>query len=230
MIVIAAHDRIDLLINLLNDLTNIDLNDHKISVIDTNSKMEEFKNEFKSLHIRYPNINFISLDYDCYDSGAYIYSFLKYNEEKSFIFLQDSIRIVNCNFVKEIDKKLESVDVLPFFNFIFSYWNEEEKVWSEQDINVPIIYPKYGFFGPMFAVNSEVMRKFDPVWFDKIPKIKRQQTAMERRWAVLFNIIGAKIEFLNYLEPNIINNFTGGNPPECEPYNTWIKKIFIQRN
>lgn len=229
MITIATHDRIDLIANLLKDLSQINLNSHKVTVIDTNSKSEEFKIRFPKLQEYYPNFNFISLDYDCYDSGAYIYSVKSFKEEKSHIFFQDSIRITNPKLIEEIDSKLEEYDVVPLFNFIFSYW-ENEKIWAEDDLPDIKTYPKYGIFGPMFSVKTEILNKLNPIWLDKIPTEKRQQTAMERRWAVLFHLIEAKVYYLNYLEDSIITNFTSGNPPECHPYNTWIKKIFINRN
>ena len=53
MIVIASHDRVDLLKNLLNQLSVLDLNGHDVLIVDTNSTNEEYRIFFDESKIKY---------------------------------------------------------------------------------------------------------------------------------------------------------------------------------
>lgn len=116
MIVIASHDRIDFLKNLLTQLHSIDLNGHTILVVDTNSTDKYFLENIDGLTKSFPNVLFDRKDYDCWDSGAYIHAYNNYISDR-YIFLQDSIEITNPNVIIEWDNMLNLNDVVPMYNF-----------------------------------------------------------------------------------------------------------------
>ena len=134
MIVIASHDRYDLINNLLEQLTSINLNSHDILVVDTNSTDLDFLKKFNNLPIKYPNIKFDRLNYDCRDSGAYIYAYKNYKRE-SYIFLQDSIKIINNNIILEFDNFLKENDVISPYTFNYFYDTDYQKEWVIEGIN-----------------------------------------------------------------------------------------------
>ena len=64
MIVVASHNRIDLLDNMLKTLSSIDLNNNEVLIIDTNSDNEEYKAFFAQCAEKYPFM-FDRKDYTC---------------------------------------------------------------------------------------------------------------------------------------------------------------------
>jgi len=196
MIVIASHNFPFLINNLLEQFSNHNIGNHQILVIDTNSDNVDYKDNFINLKQKYPNILFHTINENCWDSGAYIYSYLNYNVDR-FIFLQDSISIVNSNFIKDIDVLLNEYDVVPLYNFFpYFYDTLEQKEWVEEGIQYNNL-PNDGIFGPMFGINKKIMDKISTNLL-KIPKTKEQACGMERRWSLLFHSVGASKKYLVY--------------------------------
>jgi hypothetical protein len=110
MIVIATYDQPKLLSKLLKSLNNtIDLNE-EVLVVCTDprqTKMLNYLNKIQKLN----NFNFKLLidkvKFAGYDTGAYIYSYKKYNRDY-YIFLQDSIVINNPDWFKLFKRSLFS--------------------------------------------------------------------------------------------------------------------------
>lgn len=204
MIVVSVHDKVDMLSNLLEQLSNMDVGSHEILVIDTNSTDQNFLLEFPKLIIKYPSIRFERVGYDCWDSGAYVHAYSRYMSGK-YIFLHDSISILNKNFITEIDQDLENFDVSAISSFPYSYDNHEQMSWVEQDFN-GYTRPTYGFFGPMFAATRSILDKIPRERFMFLPQKKLHQMGMERRWSLIFHSIDAKVAFrsadLNWTHTN----------------------------
>jgi uncharacterized protein (DUF927 family) len=135
MIVVASHNRIDLLENMINRLKEINLNNHKVLIVDTNSNNEEYKKYFKELQQINPEFIFHEKDYTCWDSGAYIHAYKTYTED-SFIFLQDSLSITNEYLIPIIDGYLKNYEVVPIFDFTYGYDNEEQRKFAEQGLEI----------------------------------------------------------------------------------------------
>jgi hypothetical protein len=193
MIVIATHDNIDILNTLLNSLKNVDLKNHEVSIIDTNSQSQNFIDYFSNLKNILP-YNFYRLDYTCYDSGAYMWAYQNLKAD-SWIFLQDSIEIINPDWIQEIDNLLKEYEVVAGFDFPYSYDPHPlQKPWVESNIEF-INYPESGIFGPMFSVRNSTMDKIPKHWF-KWPTEKLMQQGMERRWSLMFHSINATKTYL----------------------------------
>jgi len=193
MIVVATHDSIKFLHLSINNMRKVNLNGHRVLFIDTNSKDIEFKKEFEIAKNNNPEFLFESLDYTCWDSGAYIYAFEKYKAD-SYIFLQDSLEILDKDYICCFDDQLKNFDVIGHFPFDYFYDNEEQKIWVESDIKFDS-YPKHGIFGPIFAATSNILERL-PKECIKYPTNKNQGCGMERRWSLMFHSIGATKTYL----------------------------------
>lgn len=197
MIVIASHDNIDLLSNILQDLTKCNLYGHEVLIVDTNSSNKDYLKGFAELIITYPNFKFERKAYTCWDSGAYLHAFKNYYSDK-YIFLQDSLNIINSNIFEEITNKLDNTDVLGLFNFYYVYDSKEQQDWVEEGINFKET-PIHGIFGPIFSTTRLALEKIPSEWFRE-PKTKWQGNGMERRWALMFNEVGCKVDFLHFFQ------------------------------
>ena len=183
MIVIASHNRIDLLENMIKRLKEIELNNHKVLIVDTNSSSEEYKKRFKKLQHQYPEFIFNRKDYTCWDSGAYIYAYRTYVED-SFIF----------HLIPIIDGYLKNYEVVPFINFGYGYENEAQKEFTECGLNVTSL-PNFAIFGPIFGVRTETLDKLPKEWLIE-PYDKITGCGMERRWSLMFHLMNISKHYL----------------------------------
>lgn len=236
MIVIATHNRIDLLTLMLKRLTEIDLNGHDVLVVDTNSDSAEYRH-FMEIHQgwfreMFPKFIFVRKEYTCWDTGAYVHAYRNFretgfheNKKKvlKYIFLQDSLYIINQNFIKEMDKALDEVDVCPIFNFKYGYDNDDQKRWCEDGLPVTSL-PEEGFFGPIFGARASALDKMPFEWFRE-PSTKNQGCAMERRWALMFHLIGAKKKYFDPIPEGRWMDFWNGHAD----FKTHISKIWLHR-
>jgi hypothetical protein len=222
MIVLATHDRIDLLESMLNRFNEINLNGHEVLVIDTNSTNQEYLDYFNQAKEKY-NFNFIRLNYTCWDSGAYIYAFQNHPSDK-YIFLQDSLEITNPNLFVDIDNLLNQHDVVPFFNFKYIYDHDQQKEWAEDGLEINST-PEYGIFGPLFGATKSILDKIPVEWL-KHPTEKYQGNGMERRWSLMFHLINASKRYLSEATGTDLDNimaFIDRNKQN-------INKIYLRRD
>jgi hypothetical protein len=205
MIVIASHDNITMLVSILDRLSHLDLCGHDILVVNTNSQDDEYINNInyviesarKKLSC---NLIYTVKDYDCYDSGAYIHAFIHYDSDK-YICLQDSLFITDINFISDITRRLDTVDVIPIYNFRYSYDNDQQRIWAEEYLGSDNL-PQDGIFGPIFAVNKSIVKRIPIVWL-KEPNTKLQACGMERRWSLIFHRLNATKEYARYIPHNV---------------------------
>lgn len=204
MIVIASHNNIELLESIVEQLNNINLNNHKVLIIDTNSDNEDYKNKFNELKEINSHFIFEQLDYNCWDSGAYIHAYKNYSDNH-YIFLQDSLTITNKNLIPIFDNFLNIYDVVPLFNFRYGYENDGQKIFVEQNLSISSL-PEYAIFGPIFGVRKETLDKLSKDWLI-YPTNKNEGCGMERRWSLMFHLIDASkhyLEFENFNRNNTI--------------------------
>ena len=195
MIVVASHNRVDLLDSIIKNLLSINLNNHKVLIVNTNSNNEEYKEFFKECETKYPEFLFHTLDYTCWDSGAYIYAYTTFNSDR-YIFLQDSLKITNSNLIPLWDNFLNLYEVVPFINFGYFYDSDEQKIWSEEGLDISST-PKDSIFGPIFGVRKETLDKVPKEWL-KIPTNKLQGCGMERRWSLMLHLLHCSKHYIEY--------------------------------
>jgi len=223
MIVVASHNSVSLLKSFLAKLSMIDLCNHDVLVVDTNSDDSSYLNEFACLIKQYPRFRFERKAYTCWDSGAYIHAYTNYQDTK-YLFFQDSLEITNPNLIQEIDSRLDEVDVLAFANFKYQYDSEDQRNWVESDIEFTD-HPEDGIFGPIFSVTRNTLDRIPKHWL-KVPSNKLQGCGMERRWSLMFDAIGAKKSYMEYFKTH--SDFVGfyENPSR---YSSSMKKILVGR-
>lgn len=223
MIVVATHDRIDLLESMLNRLNEINLNGHEVLIIDTNSTNVEYLEHFHKFKEQYTNFRFDTLNYTCWDSGAYMYAFQNYPSDK-YTFLQDSLYITNPNLFADIDNLLDQYDVVPFFNFKYIYDHDQQKEWAEEGLPITSL-PEYGIFGPIFGATHNILQKLPTEWL-KYPTIKYQGNGMERRWSLMFHLINANKHYLSEATGEDLNNIMAYIDRDKRN----INKIYLRRD
>lgn len=178
MIVIATHNDSNILLDICNNFSNIDLYNQSVLIVDTNSDNPQFKKAFRHLSMTYKQFLFKRIEYKCWDSGAYINAYLNFPNEEKFIFLQDSIMIPGkSKFIETSIKLLDIYDVVPWTNFQYKFDNQIQKEWSEEGIPL-LTYPTDSIFGPMFAVNRKTLDRIPKDWL-KIPSNKNEACGME---------------------------------------------------
>ena len=194
MIVVATHNNIEILHKFLISLENVDLCDEQVLIVDTNSQDIKFKEWFLDCKNKYP-YHFTSLDYKCFDSGAYIWAYQNIKNQDNWIFLQDSLEIIRPDYISQIKEQLKSFEVVAGFDFPYSYdIHPLQKVWCETDIEFHN-YPEKGIFGPIFSVRNSTMNRIPESWL-KYPQEKLMQQGMERRWSLMFHSINASKTYL----------------------------------
>lgn len=228
MIVVATHNRLDFLAMMARRLSEINLNGHDVLFVDTNSQDAEYRN-FCTFAVpwflhHHPNFKFDRKDHTCWDSGAYVHGYRNYKADK-YIFLQDSLYIRNPNFIVEMDNMLDEVDVVPIFNFTYGYDNDQQKSWCEDGLPVRSSLPTEGIFGPIFGVRKILLDDIPNDWFRE-PTTKNEGCAMERRWSLMFHLIGATKKSLVHVAPERWYDFWGG---KHDDFKKQIQKIWVHR-
>ena len=194
MIIIATNNGKNYIENLLSDLENLKTKE-KISIIDTQSSDDSynFLNNIIEKRKFDLSIKLLQTPYRGFDSGAYIYAINNLISDK-FYFLQDSIRIKNKNFFKEIDKKLSLNNIVCLITFQSNFYANYEQMKFCTDNFESIDYNK-GIFGPMFAISYDDIKKIDKK-FLIYPHDKNTQMAMERGWSIIFDKYNFSIDSL----------------------------------
>jgi hypothetical protein len=225
MIVIASHDDMKLLEQMLQRLTEIDLNGHEVLIVDTNSTSKEYLDTVEKFKVEYPNFKFDRKEYTCWDTGAYLHAYKNYPAE-TYIFLQDSLYITNPKLIDKIDLNLEVHEVVGIFNFKYLYYNEKELYYAEEGLTPYITsFPNDGIFGPIFAVHRSTLDKIPKDWFRE-PTCKEQGCGMERRWSLMFHLIGASKKYIeHFLSDGAHQPFWDQHPST----QTEVRKIWVNR-
>lgn len=195
MIVFASHNNTNLLDLQLERLCELNLNGHDVLFVDTGSTDKTYIRYFNEMKQKYPQFMFVRKEYMCWDTGAYLHAYRNYKRER-YIFLQDSLYITSDTFFVDMDRMLDEYDVVPIFDFYYGYSTQKDKEWIEKGLPVGNSLPQYSYFGPIFGVNRSTLDKIPDDWHIE-PKDKQTATQMERRWALMFHLIGAKQRYFN---------------------------------
>lgn len=222
MIVIASHDSTEFLTLMLSRLSEINLNGHEICVVDTNSTHVPYLRTVDWLRKTCPHIHFDRKEYTCWDTGAYVHGYKNYTADK-YIFLQDSLYIVNPNLIVEIDAMLNDYDVVPMFNFGYGYDNADQQRWVEDGMPVTST-PQDGIFGPIFSATKSALDRIPADWFRE-PKNKNEGCGMERRWALMFHLINATKKTYEHVPYERWMDFWKGH----EDYRKNVAKFWVHR-
>lgn len=185
MVVIATNNGYLYLKELLNSMKDVDFCDEQILIVDTMSDDETHLKFLKQINILYPKLDIIiaNTPYRRFDTGAYIYAYKNY-ESDNYIFLHDSITIIDNNFIKDVKEYLKNNEVVAYNCFEFAGMGDTE--WKEFfKINTGEEKYKMGIFGPMFACNK---RTLDKINLDtlQLPQTKNQQACFEGIWYTIF--------------------------------------------
>jgi hypothetical protein len=198
MIVVASHNRIDCLDSIIKNLLNINTNNHKILIVDTGSDNINYLKYFNECKSKYSNIIFERIENKCWHFGAFFHAYQSYKTEDKFIFLQDSLTIVNSNLILEWDSLLNEFDVVPWANFGYWHQNEEARAYTEDDLPNSD-KPTDSIFGPIFGINKSSLDKIPKEWIKPITN-RVEGCAMERRLSLMFHILKLKKHYIDYEE------------------------------
>jgi hypothetical protein len=197
MIVFAVHnmvDKIELVLEQLNKFNKID-----VLIVDTNSPTDVVKWFFEEKKDSY-NFKLIydKLDVTGYETGAFLHAFKNYKADK-FYFFQDSIEFINTDIFNKIDSLLEIYNVVSISHFPLIFDNTEQLNWviSSFDKNEisNLKYTPFGIFGSMFSIKRKDLEKIPSKWLN-YPTNKLETCGMERKWAIIFAIIGLSVVYL----------------------------------
>lgn len=226
MIVIAAYNSLKCVQELLNSMTESVI-DEDVLVVSTCPKQIDFiktvkehiettKYPFKVLHTVTP--------YTGYDSGAYIWAFMNY-EDEYYTFLHDSVVANHSNWFEGF-KSFRQEDVMNiwcYFNILTAYDPDHAKFFLPKMKEYPNLDNRFpGVFGPMFQISRKALilidEKYDLKQF--IPTHKNEACAMERGWTYL--VIGAG------LGVNVIDGHYALHPQEYQ--HKLLTKYFKNRH
>ena len=189
MIVITTFNGKHYLESLLNELSNLNLYNHSVLIVDSGTDELESIDYLNFLKDNKHNFKFnITVDKTKnpnYDSGV-IHHALKYYNDESYIFIHDSSSIKNEECLLKIDNILSENEnsVVPFIIFKETDWpSEEQKEFTNK--NYGIKNNDYGIFASMFSITKKTANKID---LNKLtlPNNKEESRAMERCWSIIF--------------------------------------------
>jgi len=81
------------------------------------------------------------------------------------------------------------------YSFVYGYDNEEQKKFAEQGLETHSM-PRDGIQGPIFGVRTKTLDKLPKEWLLIEPQIKNEGCGMERRWSLMFHLVGASKYYL----------------------------------
>lgn len=168
MIVIASHDKLDILEDLLISIYESDRNGHEVLVYDTNSKNKEYLKGINELIKKFPGTIYARSGVDCYEMGAWMYAYENFPSE-TYFFIHDSTVVVRKDFFVRVDGLLREYDVVPFFDFPY---DESHRSWSNDGIPVESL-PERAIFGSMFAATKNILDSIPKKWLQKFRAIKK---------------------------------------------------------
>lgn len=222
MIVFAVNGVTNHIENALKTLNVFNAID--VLIVDTNSANNDIHNFYIENKNCYKfNIYYEKINYDCRDSGAYLYAINKYDYD-TFYFFQDSVEFINDKIFIIINDLLyhphSPVDVVAISPFKLKFDNEYQKQWSTEQLNIDDkdLINMNGIMGPMFSIKKETFNKIPKEWL-KYPTNKIEACGMERRWSIIFHKLKFYVSFLEIYHELFL---LGDN-------NNFLKKIVVRR-
>ncbi len=225
MIVVAAHDNIEVLNNLLTSMKNNNVM-IPICIVNTGSILPDFVSYLESIHDIFPELNVLVLHGPSqYEAGAWVHAYKNTNADE-YLFIHDSM-ICNCNDPLQVFREkasIEELDVVAFRCF-HGLWgmhdglhNMTEKAFGHRDVNK---YHQLGVFGSIFYCKRHVLDKLfqnNLLRDELLPFDKNTSMSWERFWPILFQETG-----INY--HGLGDFFHQYKEPQLNP----ITKVFLNR-
>jgi hypothetical protein len=185
------------------DSLNKCYHNEKILVVDTLSSQEYYNWLQTELKNKYEGIEICQTPYKGYDTGAYIYAYRNY-VENYYIFLQDSIIFKDKNLIQNLIECIDDASVGCLVGFGSGGVNHGYDTKVDENFireHFGEVAFKDGIFGPMFAVQRNVLQKLEDANQLIIPFSKNEQRAMERGWSVAFNMHNINVKALGRFRP-----------------------------
>ena len=197
MIVFAVHnmiEKIELVLNQLNEFNKID-----VLIVDTNSPTDIVKKFFEEKKECYNfKLMYDRLDVTGYETGAFLHAFKNYKYDR-YYFFQDSIEFINSDIFNRINFLLEQYNVVSISPFPLIFDNQEQLNWVMSSFNQEELsslkYRPFGIFGSMFSIKRNDLEKIPTRWLN-YPTNKLQTCGMERKWSIIFSILGLSVIYL----------------------------------
>lgn len=219
MIVIATHNNNKCLFRLLDSIPENIIKNEQILIVDTCSVQNLNELEVEVI-TKYPNIQIDRTEGRNYDTGAYIHAYKKYISE-DYLFLHDSLQVLDINFLEEFRKKSDNKFVVPWLG-VSPFYTAYQQVHFDILSNLfkekhPLdSCPNYAFFGPIFYISRKNMSMIESNGFlNYIPSDKTGAQSTEQVWALWAYKSGLEVK--PYSE-DWINVFTGGTTPLFKKY------------
>lgn len=188
LIVVACHNNIDLLKYWVESApSKLHFPENSfLLLIDTCSDDPTFLAQWKEYrtHCQDQHLLFDRTEQGNFATGAYWWAFCHYNSTH-YIFLHDSVEIVEQDLMSVVNDHLVSSNVVVFYEFRYDHYRHD---YCIAGLDHPDL-PTHGIFGPMFATSHTILEKISSDWMT-MPTCKEDECAWERRWAILFKRIG----------------------------------------
>ncbi len=220
MIVFAVHnmiEKIEFVLEQLNKFNKID-----VLIVDTNSPTDIVKNFFEEKKDSYNfKLLYDKLDVTGYETGAFLHAFKNYKTDR-YYFFQDSIEFINTDIFNKIDSLLENYNVVSISPFPLIFDNSEQLNWVmssfNQDELSKLKYKPFGIFGSMFSIKRKDLENIPSKWLN-YPTNKLETCGMERKWPIIFSIIGLSVVYLEQDHMVFLQNSN----------NKYINKFLLRR-
>lgn len=129
-----------------------------------------------------------------------------YNENPNFDYyflMHDSVAVKKPDFIEDFKKLDCEVACWLKFPMFYDYDNQQEYIRGILSSD----YAEWGIFGPIMLIPRKTIKKvIDEGLYPPIPKDKNEQCAWERGWAVIFELMGIKIDFIDEMIPEKLDN------------------------
>jgi glycosyltransferase involved in cell wall biosynthesis len=206
-VVIAHNNGVDKLTPLLHDLKTHGTHGWKICVVDTGSTDDRSLGYLEYLD-KYEDIKILRR-HGGYLSGAWNTAYENLLDARQYVFIHDSMRVVNPNFLPNFVSLFENnnLGAAAYAAFQFPSWDCQEQVdWLSNYLDMSV-HPPHGIFGSCFLTSREVLRDLDSKGLMGIIESNKVQCmAMERGWSIAFKQAGYDVKFL---VDNFLSLFSG---------------------
>jgi len=130
------------------------------------------------------------------DVGALLRCYKENPNFDYYFLMHDSMVVKRPDFINDFFKLGGDVNCWLKFPMFYDYPNQ--KAYIEAILGSS--EAEFGIFGPIMLIPRKVItRVIDEGFYPPIPRDKNEQCGWERGWAVLFELMGLKVEFIDTL-------------------------------
>lgn len=144
----------------------------------------------------YP-VRFVDTSDGMRDVGALMKCYKENPNFDYYFLMHDSMIVKKPDFIEDFNNLGGEVNAWLKFPMFYDYDNQQEYIKSILGSD----NAQYGIFGPIMLIPRTIItRIIEEGLYPLIPKDKNEQCAWERGWAVIFELLGIKVEFIDTLE------------------------------